>query len=874
MIVQEPVQAAIWHCLNHYAFSDAIFLAERLYAEVHTDESLHLLATCHYRAGNKVSTYKLLRSRGCRSPQSRFLLARCCIDLRKFAEAESALYGDVGLSSRSSAKGGLDETATAFGDSASFAMGLLGQLYSKTERVGRATEAYKKSLKLNPFLWSSYESLIDLGESPNPTEIFNVSSLENFSLCQGSNPLVNFVNKTSIDSIADDIKVVGGQGTGLVAQAAGKVSVLPLSTGSTPPSQAPLLVMRSAGTPGTPQQSSLDVTPLTIMTSTPELQAQESIASICLGSKSGKQAQSLSAVKGVRNILAGGAGALSPLSASFGVLPLVNSSPGTAPPTAISGMLAYVTPTSQGILDTISKETCPPVKKNLARKPQGLNTPKVQIFSQSSNNNLLQTPPVPTSFPPSGLSSVRRSSRLFSSSNSVKENNKGSSSPKTIRSLAARLPSSKKSKPSRGALRTNTTTSGSNNASAITEGELNEMNKPELLPVSLAQTALCMQRASAEGLMQLLQDLGKARLYLGQYKCRQAIETLEALPPHQYSTGWVLAALGRAHFELGEYDKAVRAFETLRSIEPHRLQGLEYYSTALWHLQREVGLSALAQDMMELDKTAPETCCAAGNCFSLQREHETAVRFLQRAVQADPDFVYAYTLLGHELASMEEMEPALSAFRNALLVNPRHYNAWYGAGMIYYKQEQFNMAEAHFKRALQINPQSSVLLCHIAVVQHSLKRTDESILTLNRAISMEPKNALCKFQRATIFFSVDRYQEALKELDELKQLVPKESLVYFLSGKVHKKLGNTHLALMNFSWAMDLDPKGANNQIKESIDKRFSHDEEDIAAVHQLSVDDSGSIESNPIDPESSHGSSVADLNDMHLQSMESDDGF
>ena len=26
------------------------------------------------------------------------------------------------------------------------------------------------------------------------------------------------------------------------------------------------------------------------------------------------------------------------------------------------------------------------------------------------------------------------------------------------------------------------------------------------------------------------------------------------------------------------------------------------------------------------------------------------------------------------------------------------------------------------------------------------------------------------------------------------------------------------LAMMNFSWAMDLDPKGANNQIKEAID--------------------------------------------------------
>lgn len=26
-------QAAIWHCLNHYAYLDAIFLAERLCAE-------------------------------------------------------------------------------------------------------------------------------------------------------------------------------------------------------------------------------------------------------------------------------------------------------------------------------------------------------------------------------------------------------------------------------------------------------------------------------------------------------------------------------------------------------------------------------------------------------------------------------------------------------------------------------------------------------------------------------------------------------------------------------------------------------------------------------------------------------------------------
>lgn len=36
---------------------------------------------------------------------------------------------------------------------------------------------------------------------------------------------------------------------------------------------------------------------------------------------------------------------------------------------------------------------------------------------------------------------------------------------------------------------------------------------------------------------------------------------------------------------------------------------------------------------------------------------------------------------------------------------------------------------------------------------------------------------------------------------------------------------------MNFSWAMDLDPKGANNQIKEVIDKQYANDDEEVV-VH------------------------------------------
>jgi len=47
-------------------------------------------------------------------------------------------------------------------------------------------------------------------------------------------------------------------------------------------------------------------------------------------------------------------------------------------------------------------------------------------------------------------------------------------------------------------------------------------------------------------------------------------------------------------------------FGELRRLEPQRVEGLDIYSTVLWHLQSEVALSTLAQDVTEFDKLSPQ----------------------------------------------------------------------------------------------------------------------------------------------------------------------------------------------------------------------------------------------------------------------------
>ncbi len=52
--------------------------------------------------------------------------------------------------------------------------------------------------------------------------------------------------------------------------------------------------------------------------------------------------------------------------------------------------------------------------------------------------------------------------------------------------------------------------------------------------------------------------------------------------------------------------QAERLFSEVRRIESYRAEGMEIYSTTLWHLQKDVALSALSKDLTDMDKNCPE----------------------------------------------------------------------------------------------------------------------------------------------------------------------------------------------------------------------------------------------------------------------------
>lgn len=312
-------------------------------------------------------------------------------------------------------------------------------------------------------------------------------------------------------------------------------------------------------------------------------------------------------------------------------------------------------------------------------------------------------------------------------------------------------------------------------------------------------------------------NLAKGFAAFTAYDCFKAIRIFDSLSENEKNTPWVLSKQGRLHFEIVNYSEAENYFQKLRQIDRTRVEDMDFYSTLLWHLHKEVDLSFLSHELYEVDSQKAQTWISIGNLFSFRKEPEEAIKCFNKAIELDSKCAYAYTLQGHEYLVTDAFENALSSFRNAIVIDKRHYNAFYGIGMVYLKLGDFKKAEFHFRKALEINPVNVILICCVGVVLEKIGRREESLKQYEFACKLQPLSMLALFKKAQVLFTLQKYDEALIVFEKLENLAPDEASVHFLLGKLYKHYERKHDAIKQFTIALNLDPKGS-HLIKEAME--------------------------------------------------------
>eukprot|EP00095_Tigriopus_kingsejongensis_P008399 snap_masked-scaffold9_size846264-processed-gene-4.16 protein:Tk08399 transcript:snap_masked-scaffold9_size846264-processed-gene-4.16-mRNA-1 annotation:"cell division cycle protein 23-like protein" len=189
---------------------------------------------------------------------------------------------------------------------------------------------------------------------------------------------------------------------------------------------------------------------------------------------------------------------------------------------------------------------------------------------------------------------------------------------------------------------------------------------------------------------------------------------------------YILAQISITFHNMRQVDQAVEYFLKVTTTDPCRLDNLDTYSNLLYVKEQRVELAHLAHRVSQIDKYRPETCCIIGNFYSLRSQHDKAVTYFQRALKLNPNYLSAWTLMGHEFIELKNTNAAIQCYRHGIEVSKRDYRAWYGLGQTYELLKMHYYCLYYYKKAQELRPNDSRMLVALGEAYEKLDKLQEA----------------------------------------------------------------------------------------------------------------------------------------------------
>lgn len=761
----------IYYNLDMNLLDTALFMAGRLLAyEPRSSEAAYLAALCNLRLHQYKAAYEHSKISGTRGTHigCAYVFAQACLSLGKYQDGAHALDRlRAQWKGRNSWGKHTDTRRQPLPDAAAI-LCLLGQLHRAMDDGNKASEYFSESLKLNPFMWEAFAALCDLGVNVRTSKIF-VLNQEMFNTVGSSEDM---------DTLDETVSA-----------------------------------------PAAPAASN---DPFTISTSRINTELRHGIVKSTLSEKLNG-----AVVNSVVNIITDGFETPPNISTTVSqakeLFPNNNEVDSIGPPqaplrrnrTLLGGGASNIDIPAHG--PPRMKASIPKFRK-LQNESEEVEAPGLGIITdrkRTVSGHSTQSGPANVTVNQTSSDALaptaRRSVRILNSSTSKPQGRIAgamSVAPRDVRDLRKVKTTNVKGRANPAIV--GRVISGNRKHDPLDTESSKEGRLLSTTAQHIPRQTVMEKNKDVESLqvlLEILRTIASGTFYLSQFRCQDALKMFNSLPQCQKDTPWVLSQMAKAHFEQSSWIEAEKLYSRVRVIAPARVEDLEFYSTVLWHLKRDVELSFLAHEIMDLDRLAPQAWCIIGNSLSVQKDHEGALKCFKRATQLDSKFAYAFTLQGHEHIAGEEYDKGLEAYRCAVGIDPRHYNSWYGLGKVFERQGKFDIAEGHYRIAATINPNNAVLVCCIGTVLEKMQKMSVALGFYNRATEMAPKSTMARYKKSRALISMGEKEKALVELLILKDLTPEDANVHFLLGKVYSGLYDKGNAVKHYTSAMNLDPK-------------------------------------------------------------------
>jgi len=243
-------------------------------------------------------------------------------------------------------------------------------------------------------------------------------------------------------------------------------------------------------------------------------------------------------------------------------------------------------------------------------------------------------------------------------------------------------------------------------------------------------------------------------------------------------------------------------------------------------------------------KKSPEVyCLLAGSQFN-QGKFNLAANSAQQALQLDPKFANAYTVLGMIHTAEKDFPHAQAEYREALKLNDHDSDTWFMFGRALFLHDDFAEAAKAFDQALKINPQSVRSYENLARTQNTmgdakgaeesfkkglsasrtqkyfdphiyveygefllkLDRLTESQSVLEEGSRIAPRDAEIHYELSRVYLRMKRFKEAAQEGETALQMGGPDYKIDFLLAQIYNAMGNPQEAAKHAARAAATEP--------------------------------------------------------------------
>jgi serine/threonine protein kinase/tetratricopeptide (TPR) repeat protein len=196
--------------------------------------------------------------------------------------------------------------------------------------------------------------------------------------------------------------------------------------------------------------------------------------------------------------------------------------------------------------------------------------------------------------------------------------------------------------------------------------------------------------------------------------------------------------------------------------------------------------------------------------LSLQeRDVEGAISLCRAALQIDPMYADAHSILGRALRAKGDLDQAVAEFRKAIELDPKCIPAHLYLGLDLLGTDRWEEAIGEFRKVIQIEPKLAVAHSNLSAALLGQGMLDEAVAEGRKAIELDPKLAGAHSNFGLALIKQEKLDEAVAECRKATELEPKLAWTHTNLGVALGAQGRSHEAIAEYRTGIEIDPKDA-----------------------------------------------------------------